>query len=251
VASVAADYEPPGFRRERVRALEALEEGHFWFAPRARLVSRILAKHVPSRIEAALELGCGSGTMLPLLGEMAGEVAGVDAHSALLERAAERAPGARLIQSDVTRTPLGPAQFDLLISLDVLEHVDPVVFLSEARRLAKPGALFFVSVPAFQFLWSEADRIAGHRCRYSLGQLRAELAENGWECIGHNFYQALLFPLMVLTRRIAPRRLRGAERRPSRLVSTLLGAVNSAEVEISSRLAMPFGSSLFAWARSS
>ncbi len=249
LAAVAPDYEPEGFSHERGLALLDLDERHFWFKPRERLLSRMINKLMPAGVTAAVELGCGSGRMLPLLARLADQVVAVDGHAALLERAADRAHGATLIQSDVTKTPLESQQFELLMALDVLEHVDPTAFLSEAQRLSKPGGKLLLSVPAFDLLWSEADSIAGHRCRYSPARLRSELRANGWTMLGHTFYQTFLFPLMVLTRRVAPGRLRSTERRPPKLIAGLLGAVNSLEVELSSRLTMPFGSSLVAWAR--
>lgn len=249
MAAVAPDYEPVGFSHERGQALIEIDERHFWFGPRERLVSRIISRLVPDRVTAAIELGCGSGRMLKTLAKYADEVVGIDGHAALLERAADRAHGATLIHSDVAKTPLESHQFELLMALDVLEHVEPAAFLSEALRLSKPRGTLVLSVPAFDFLWSEADATAGHRCRYTPATLRSELRANGWTPIGHTFYQTLLFPLMILTRRVAPRRLRNAERCPPKLIAGLLGRVNSFEVELSSRWAMPFGSSLIAWAR--
>jgi SAM-dependent methyltransferase len=240
---------PDRFDAAAVARLEAMEDGgHFWLESRRRLVGHILHRAAPAG-DDALELGCGAGSTLPLLERRFERVVGIDGHPELLRRAGELSSTAALIQADVCSTPVEDAQFDIIAAFDVIEHVDPDVFLAEARRLARPGGRLLLSAPAFPTLWSRMDRRAGHRCRYRIAQLIPELTRNGWQYVGHTHFQFLLFPLVFLGRRLAMGMADGVERHPPAWLARALGAINRLEVHALHRWALPYGSSLFAWAR--
>lgn len=243
---------PPGFDAAAAQRLsDMVQDGHFWLRERRRLAGRCLQLLAAARTQpwrAAVELGCGAGSMLSLLEEAASDVVALDGHRTLLEQARTRSRRATLLQGDVTATGLPAARFDLVAAFDVLEHVDPDAFLAEARRLAAPGADLLLSVPAFGALWSDLDAQAGHRCRYRWRMLRAELERQGWSPAGHTHFQCLLFPLVWALRRL-PGRVRRVERRPLPVIDRLLGGVNRLEVELFGDISLPFGSSLLAWAK--
>ena len=93
--------------------------------------------------------------------------------------------------------------------LDVLEHVDdPVAVLRDLHSLAVPGASLIVTVPAFRFLWSEWDRVLGHKTRYTIRQLRADLLAAGWRTSSVRYiFNFMFFPAffrsLLLRRSIA------------------------------------------------
>ena len=229
---------------DRLAALD--EDDHFWVRQRRLLFCRLLDRIVRRR-HTVVELGCGSGGMLPAWEGRFASVVAVDAHQPLLARARARSGAATLIQSDVSATPLGDGQFDMVAAFDVIEHVDPDALLSEAHRLVRPGGQLLLSAPAFQALWSAMDERAGHRCRYDSTLLDLELRRNGWRYDGHTYFQCLLFPLVYLSRRLAGG-THPVERRPGRLLDRTLGFINRIEVTTSSRFSLPFGSSIVAWA---
>jgi SAM-dependent methyltransferase len=238
---------PAGFTEDRREHLGHLEGRHFWFPPRDRLVLGVLDGLRP-RWPSAIEIGCGTGRLLPALAGRADVVFGVDQFAASVREAAGRCPEAVLLRADARRVPLAPRSLDLVIALDVLEHVEPDRLLGEARRLLRPGGLALLSVPAFPILWSAADERAGHRARYRVESLQAELEDAGFALRGHTHYQFLLFPAMVLSRRLLGSRGATLERRPPRLLSRALARVNEVEVRLLGRRQLPFGSSLVAWA---
>ncbi|MDG2306262.1 MAG: class I SAM-dependent methyltransferase [Candidatus Binatia bacterium] len=248
-ASTSSAFVPDGFSEERRDHLRDLDERHFWFDAREKLLTRIFLRECRTTFPRALDLGCGTGRFLATLEKFGGElVVGVDGHDGLACVAAERATSATVVAADVENVPLASEQFDLITLLDVLEHVDPLSLLKEARRLAAPGAHLLISVPAHDWLWSSTDEAAGHRCRYDRAMLRAELEKTGWSPGGSTHYQALLLPLVLATRRVRSDRAIGVERRPPVWLNRFLGACNSFEVAALSRFSLPFGSSLVAWA---
>ncbi|MDQ7743547.1 class I SAM-dependent methyltransferase [Hydrogenophaga pseudoflava] len=249
----ANDTHPEGFDAEAADRLSDLAaQKHFWMRERQRLMARLLQRMSgggPTSWQKALELGCGTGEQLRMLESVARTVTAVDGHRSLLEQAHARSSRAVLVQADVTDTALPSGEHDLIAAFDVIEHVDADAFLAEARRVARPGADLLLSAPAFPSLWSDMDVRAGHRCRYRLTQMRKELLRHGWRPAGHTHYQCLLFPLVYASRRWSGTAGQVAERRPSAMLDRWLGAVNRFEVQALGRCSLPFGSSLFVWAK--
>ncbi|MFZ2266207.1 MAG: class I SAM-dependent methyltransferase [Azonexus sp.] len=246
----ARGFRPERFAEARRDHLSEISETHFWFDARARLITRILDSLPLSGRAAALEIGCGSGGFLPVLRARFGEVVGVDAYESSLREAVRCEPKAVPVQADAHRIPLAAGQFDLIVALDVLEHLEPEKFFAEAARLVRPGGFLLLSVPAFPLLWGDADVRAGHRCRYRRRHLVAEIAQHGWAPLGTAYYQCLLFGAMLLSRRLARGGISSVERQPPAWMGRLFAAVNRAELLLLGRHA-PFGTSLIAWAQRS
>ena len=249
VFSSRPDFQPSGFGADRAEHLAGLSETHFWFPPRRRLLLSLLDRLRAKADSALVELGCGTGTFLGDFASRLPTVVAVEGHLDACKVAATRDPRVKVLHDDVTETCLEAAQFDVVGARDVLEHVDPIAFLSEARRLVRPGGSLLLTVPASMQLWSALDDAAGHRVRYDLDMLREELHTCGWHLEGHTHYQALLFPLVWWTRRGLANTRSPLERRPPWWVQRVLGAVNELEVTLWKERSLPFGSSLVAWAR--
>jgi len=90
---------------------------------------------------------------------------------------------------------------------DVIEHIaDDVAFLKRVTRLLAPGAYLYVTVPAYQSLWSQNDEFAQHYRRYSRSSLRRTMSAAGLSiCFESYFFWMLPLPLFVL--RALPYRL--------------------------------------------
>lgn len=225
------------FPEARLRRLAALEERHFWFPGRRRLLRGLIRRFVApgSRF---LELGCGSGRLLASLRGLV--LAGLDGHPVAVRR-----PDVALAVGDVTHTPFASGAFDAVGAFDVVEHVDDGAFMAEAARLLRPGGVLLVAVPACPRLYGPFDERAGHRRRYSRAGLHRVLRGAGLEPVFTTAYQCLLFPLFVLSRL----RDRGDWGLPPAWLNTLLTWVNLAEAEVAARVPLPWGSSLLCAAR--
>jgi SAM-dependent methyltransferase len=122
------------------------------FSRRARLIAERV------RGGRLLDVGASAGFFV----EQAVK-AGFDAYGVeLSSEAVGKAPPeirARLTVGDVNALALGGvAPFDVITAFDLVEHVfDPVAFLQELRRVARPGALIAITTPD-----------AGHVLRYVL-----------------------------------------------------------------------------------
>lgn len=128
------------------------------------------------------------------------------------------------------RSSIGPIEADLVLFMDVLEHVDDDIGLLRLYADKVPrGASFLISVPAFQMLWSQHDEFLEHKRRYALRQLEAVVKNAGLD-VKHSAYGfGTVFPIAATTRLIQrlskPRSPRSQLVRHHPVVNTLLKAL--------------------------
>jgi len=97
--------------------------------------------------EAALDAGCGTGSISFALAPHIAEVVGVDTREDYLDAARAAAPAnVRFQRADVMSLPFGYAEFDLVCCHRVLHHVRrPELAVSELARVARPGGKIFIA----------------------------------------------------------------------------------------------------------
>jgi SAM-dependent methyltransferase len=106
---------------------------------------------LPAR--ALLDAGCGDGrylAALPGLGAVPSRVVGVDIADSILDTArratAEVGLESELTRANLERLPFGDAEFDLAISIQVVEHLlDPATGMRELARVLQPGGTLLLS----------------------------------------------------------------------------------------------------------
>ncbi len=231
--------------------MQKIAPDHFWFEGRRRLIENILSQSLSKTTDLAVDLGCGAGDALMEWKKYATQVIGIDGHADLIAGVCLD-PAVSTIAADVTELPLPTACADLVLALDVLEHVPDTQTLQEAHRILRPGGTVLVAVPAFQWLWSYRDDDAGHLRRYSKRSIRQLVEGAGFtvECI--RWYQFFLFPLVMAARFLGKRgpRVRDLEDSPRGLVNKMLLGINLFEVKLATLgVNMPVGSSIFVIAR--
>ncbi len=97
---------------------------------------------------AALDVGCGTGRLMGLLGEHGFRTDGLDVSPAMVALARQRHPGARLFHADVCRWEL-PRSYDLIVAWDSVWHVplarQEAVLTKLCRGLSAGGVLVFTT----------------------------------------------------------------------------------------------------------
>lgn len=116
--------------------------------------------------ERVLDFGCGSGVMLQFLAEVSKHVVATDIDLLPLENMKRHIPLAANVQVyDASEAPIAhlpAASFDLIVALDVLEHVkDLSRTLTELLGLLKPGGQLIVSGPTENMLYRVGRKLAG------------------------------------------------------------------------------------------
>jgi SAM-dependent methyltransferase len=254
---------PGGYDPSFFQQLAKIEDRHFWFRARNRLISSIV-KTLTSTLKPGyrvLEVGCGTGNVLRVLRQACpdGQVVGMELWFDGLRFAQQRSPGP-LVQGDVRNCPFGKP-FELIGMFDVLEHIpEELETLYALRHALAPGGRLMLTVPAHQYLWSYFDEAAHHCRRYSSREIRARLVEAGFEVEFLSQFMACIFPLVWLVRKIrTQRRAHGPDDvktlalKEFRLlpgINGLLGAMLELETFwLSRRYRLPIGTSLMVVAR--
>lgn len=100
-----------------------------------------------------LDVGCGDGLCIHFCANRGAEVSLVDIDADKVRGVQQKllqtpARAVHAQASNANPLPFAEAQFDKIISTEVLEHVDdPAQFLRELVRVGKPGALYLLAVP--------------------------------------------------------------------------------------------------------
>ncbi|MGI8803699.1 MAG: class I SAM-dependent methyltransferase [Solirubrobacteraceae bacterium] len=197
-----------------------VEDGHWWYRGRRRVIEEELrGLHLADGIEI-LDAGCGSGRNMVDLARF-GTVTGLELADASVAKARSRGVGA-VVQATLEEMPFAADRFDLAVSFDVIEHLDDDRrALRELRRVVRPGGLLVVTVPAYQWLWSEHDVVNHHRRRYTRRTLEAAAADAGWQTESTTHFNGLLLPAAVAHRGLLRLRGTGADADPASAVSDL------------------------------
>jgi len=230
-----------------------MEDRHWYFWGKRRIILELLASHVAGRKGLVLEAGCGTGRMI---GELArfGDVYAMDVFTEALQYCAGRGC-ANLLQGSVTQLPFKDGAFDLVTSLDVIEHVeDDQAALIELYRVLKPGGSLVVTVPAYMLLWSQHDIALHHKRRYTMAGLQVKLQRAGFTVTRISAFNFFVFPAVALlrvSRRLFGRRAEVADtnEHPPSPVNNLMYGIMSLESMLVRYLRLPFGVSMICLAR--
>ena len=98
----------------------------------------------------ALDIGCGAGLASEPLARMGAAMTAIDAAGENIAVARDHAAamGLAIDYRHCGVEQLSEAPFDLIVSLEVIEHVtDPALFLCHIARLLKPDGLLILSTP--------------------------------------------------------------------------------------------------------
>lgn len=177
-----------------------LESHYWWFVARRRLVRRFVQEIANgSSAGTIVDVGCGTGINQKELASF-GDWYGVDSSWAALSLSQKRGV-ADLAQTEIEKLALASESADLLVALDVLEHVEnDRDAIKELWRILKPNGRILLTVPAYQFLWSEHDEALHHKRRYVASEVRTKLTRAGFEVERISYFITSLFLPILLVR---------------------------------------------------
>lgn len=233
--------------------MDRLEQEHWWFVSRRSIIDTVLRSRLASvgSRSAILDAGCGTGGNLDLLSGLSGDVTGLEMEPGAAEIARSKSGKAVFIGSLPDQVPFADGSFDLIVLLDVLEHIeDDMGALVSLTAKLKPGGHLIITVPAFSFLWSKHDESHHHKRRYRLHELTGKMRRCHLVPTYASYFNTWLFPLIALVRMLQ-KTVRLFDKTddlsmPSPLLNKLLTEVMSSERHILKRGKLPFGVSIMA-----
>jgi SAM-dependent methyltransferase len=228
------------------------EPDYWWYQVRARLLRTVLEEFVgePRRV---LDVGSADGPSVAWL-------RGRGTHVALDLDPRGLPPGG--VCGSALALPFEDGSFDLVGAFDVVEHCEPeATALAELARVLSPGGRLFISVPAYQWAWSDFDEENGHHRRYTRRRAVAAVEGAGLEVLRATYAFSSVFPLFV-AERLFRRARRAAGRagrssaadvvsvpRVSAPLDRALRALGRVDDRILAARDLPFGSSVVVAAR--
>lgn len=123
----------------------------------------------PRRYDALVEVGYGSGILLPELARRTGRLAAIDQHresSHVREMLDRLGVEADLREGTLFQMPFEDGQFDALVCLSVLEHLTQLgEALTEFRRVLRPGGVVVLGFPTRNIVTDSFFRAVGYNPR--------------------------------------------------------------------------------------
>jgi len=230
-----------------------LERRHWWFEGRRRVFFSVLRDVLgPVSGLRILDVGCGVGGMMQELRQF-GEPTGLELSEPMIHRTRERGFG-QLTLGSAEDLPVKPGSLDLITAFDCIEHLDrDREALRGFHHALAPGGHIFLSVPAYQILYADNDRVAMHKRRYRRSDLAQRVRDAGFEVVKTSYVNLWLFPLILpavlllkLKQTLSPRRKLKTNLSyvPHPLINNTLAAVFGSERHILRWLSFPFGHSI-------
>ena len=182
----------------------AVEDSSFWFQHRNRCIVEVMRRFPPPG--TLFDIGGGNGCVARAIQQSGHEVVLVEPGLVGVQNAMKR--GIRNVVH-ATFEDIGalPGTIPAVGLFDVVEHIQhDSEFVASIHRSLSPGGRIYITVPAFGWLWSHEDIIAGHSRRYTIGTLSRLLESAGYTVDFATYFFGFL-PLPVLFCRVAPYRL--------------------------------------------
>ena len=188
---------------EEYERMYRLEDSYWWFVGRHNLIETFLEMEYPAKNDLTiLDIGCGTGAMSQKLNTK-GLVVSADFNPLALTFSRKRGLH-RLCNADAMNLPFKSESFDVIISLDILEHLpNDCAALREYVRVLKPGGKLFATVPAYASLWSGHDVALMHHRRYHTGELQRKVREAGFTLHKVSYAMTILCPVVWAYRKIS------------------------------------------------
>jgi len=230
-----------------IAAYGDLYRRHWWWRVREEILLREVRQILGTTTSARLlDVGCGAGLFFDAL-EPFGQVEGIESDRVAVDQSGRWR--SRIHLGDLETFP-SREPFDLILMLDVLEHVPrPDTMLRHAATLLGPNGQLLVTVPAFDALWTSHDELNGHVKRYAAGEVRRLLKDADLDVTEARYlFQSLTVPkLLVRIKESLTSPATAVPHVPPSPVNAMLQTWFRCEHAVAGWL--PFGSSVLAVAR--
>lgn len=241
---------------EEYEKMFAVEDRHWWFSGKRRMVRAFLRNTAVPRDAKILDVGCGTGGMHILLKEY-GSITGVDGSPIALSFNRKRGL-ADLSLGHLPNLPFRDASFDFITIFDVLYHrnvADDGDAARELFRLLRPGGLLLVTDSALPALAGPHDVSMHGVRRYTRRSLRDLLSRAGFAVERSSYMNFLLSPVSIPWRFIQKWMGSGGDtghsdvKAASGFANFILGIVYGVESFLLRYINFPIGTSVIAVAR--
>jgi len=228
--------------------MQKQEKNYWWHVGRRFVFQSVLNKFLVDKKDFKIvDVGCGTGANLNWLKKF-GDVVGVDSNQTAIGFAEKKH---NVTWGLANKLPFKNASANLITAFDVLEHVkNDNDALQEWSRVLSQNGYLFISVPAYQWLYSPHDKQMQHYRRYLLSNLLEKIKKAGFKPIFSSYFFMFVFPVFIIQRLLskifnaAPGYTEASPRLNNFLIS-----LSKIEAWLMRGVSLPFGSSLLILAK--
>ncbi len=232
----------------------AIEKKHWWYCGRRHIIDSFLSKIMPctpTKTSKVLEIGCGTGGNSEILNQY-GETYGMEVFDEAIEYSKKNKFKHVKKGKLPSEIPFLKNYFDLIVALDVIEHVrEDSQSLKALSEFLKPNGYLVITVPAYQFLWGKHDKERHHMRRYTKKKLINIIDTKQYIIEYISYFQFFLFPLLLIKRLFIDKLkiVKGKQVAQSDIVpplwtNALFKQIFFFESKILRRFSFPYGSSI-------
>lgn len=181
-----------------------IEQDSFWFNHRNNVIIETVKKYSPEK--TFFDIGGGNGFVAKGLQDS-------DIKVVLIEPGLNGAINSKkrnienIVCSTLEDAAFEKSSLDSVGLFDVVEHIeDDYQFIIDIQNYMQPDGHIYITVPAYNILWSNEDDEAGHYRRYSLDQIKELLLKCGFS-IEYSTYIFSILPIPILFFRTIPSKL--------------------------------------------
>ncbi|MGH2612802.1 MAG: class I SAM-dependent methyltransferase [Rhabdochlamydiaceae bacterium] len=176
-----------------------VEDTSFWFKHRNNCIIAAIKNHPPALNEEIFDVGGGNGFVSRGIQESGFPVVLVEPGKNGAKNAKKRGIK-NIICSTLQDAKFKKSSLSAVGAFDVVEHIEnDVEFLREINQILVPSGKLYITVPAYQFLWSFDDEFGGHHRRYTISNFTHKLCDSGFEVeFATYFFRFLPLPILLL-----------------------------------------------------
>lgn len=229
-----------------------IEENSFWFKHRNHCITKVINNYPPPGI--ILDVGGGNGFVSLEIKKNGYKVAILEPGINGILNAKKRGIK-KLICANFNEINFYPNSIPAIGIFDVLEHIEnDFYFLKKIQKSLVTEGRLYITVPAYNFLWSNEDNRGGHYRRYTLNQLKSIVKQIGLE-IEYFTYIFSILPIPIFLFRTLPsklnlkqketqKRTENEHKKRNGLTGNILQKIWDSELKaISKEKSIPFGGS--------
>lgn len=173
------------------------EQTYWWHLGRLRIIQTYvqLLRGGKKQLKI-LNVGCGTGGTIDML-EQFGPTTNVDISDEAIKFMEQRGYKG-IVKVDDIGLPFKDKSFDMVGAFDVLEHIEKdVEALKEWKRVIRDDGAILITVPAYQWLWSDHDVSLHHKRRYTIKRLETTAKQAGLKLDKRSYAIVFSLPLVV------------------------------------------------------
>ena len=176
-----------------------LERDGWWFKARLSILENYCQAIITNPDMKILNVGAATGATSEMLSKY-GKVTSLEYDEFCCKFLKEKT-GIEAINASLTELPFENNSYDMICAFDVIEHIEnDNKAVEEIYRVLKPKGKYFITVPAFQSLWSNHDVVNHHFRRYKKKQLNKLIESTNLKIDHSTYFNFWLFIPISITR---------------------------------------------------